>query len=103
MAAGFVAFVAALQMVNGALGAQAQIGVDTAQMDLASLVCGVLPFVGFVGAALARKRRLTGRLLVLLGGFGTCAAAAVSAVEASVAALIMIVANAIDLRATLAS
>ena len=125
MAAGFVAFVAALQMVNGALGAQAQIGVDTAQMDLASLVCGVLPFVGFVGAALARRRRVTGQLLVLLGGFGTCAAAAVavwlsgpnqntflplgegaqpalvavSAVVASVAALIMIVANAVDLRA----
>ena len=124
MAAGLVALIAALQMVNSALGAQAQIGVDTGQMDLASLVCGVLPFLGFVGAALARKRRLSGRLLVSIGGFGTCAAAAVavwlsgpnqntflplgegaspsavalSAIVASVAALVMIVASAIDLR-----
>jgi hypothetical protein len=124
MFAGFTAFIAALQMVNSALGAQAQIGVDTGQMDLALLVCAAFPLAGLAGSALARFTRITGQLLVCLGGFGTCAIAvtavvlagpnqntflplgegadpgkvAICAVVASAAALSMVVASAIDTR-----
>ena len=124
MVAGVTAIVAALEMPYYAIGAQAQVGIGVGQMDLASLVCGLLPSVGLVGTALSRWRRSAGQLLVCTGGFGTCAAAAVavwlsgpnqntflplgegaqpgrvavSAIVASMAALAMVVASAIDTR-----
>ena len=124
LVAGFTAVVAALQMINYALGAQAQIGIDQGQMDLALVVCAALPSAGLAGSALARYTRITGHLLVCLGGFGTCALAVtavalagpdqntflplgegadagrvvVCAIVASVAALSMVVASAIDTR-----
>ncbi len=124
MIAGAIALFAVLEMVNSALGAQAQIGVDTGQMDLASLVCAAFPLAGVAGSALSRWKRVTGELLVCLGGFGTCAVAltavllsgpdqntflplgegasphavVVCAIVATVAALTMVVASAIDTR-----
>jgi hypothetical protein len=122
LVAGAVSFFAAFGMPNYAIGAQAQIGIGQGQLELASLVCAAFPLAGLAGSALARWTRITGQLLVCLGGFGTCAVAvtavvlagpdqntflplgeggdpgkvAVCAIIASVAALTMVVASAID-------
>ena len=122
LVAGAVALFAAFGMPSYAIGAQAQIGIGQGQMALASLVCAAFPLAGLAGSALARWTRITGQLLVCLGGFGTCAVAvtavvlagpdqntflplgegaypgkvAVCAIIAALAALTMVVASAID-------
>jgi len=124
--AAFVAFLAAIAMPMFAFSSAAQISVGTPKSYYAGLVCAVPPVLAMVGVALARRRRVLSHVLVLIGGFGTCALAAVavalsgpdqraflpllegaappmvaaSAVVATAAALTMIVASAIVLRAS---
>jgi hypothetical protein len=91
---------------------------------LYELACLALPFMGLGGVTLSRLKRTQGQLLVAVGGFGTCATAAAAvalagpdqrsflplgegagthgvaegAIIATVAALVMVVASAIDTR-----
>lgn len=120
--AGAVALFAAVGMPSYASG---PFGFQQGQAEtLALLVCAAFPLAGLAGSALARFTHITGQLLVCLGGFGTCAVAvtavvlagpdqntflplgegaypgkvAVCAIIATLAALTMVVASAIDTR-----
>ena len=123
--AGIVAFFAALFVPVVGFAAANEIGVPVPHGTLLWLAVAVPPLMGLAGVVLSLWRRLLGHVLVLLGGLGTCAVAAVavvlagphqysfmplqegaapgklvaSAIVATVAALTMMVASAIDVHA----
>lgn len=120
--AGTVAFFAAMLMPGDGFAAASEIGAAAPHGTLAWLALAVPPLLGLAGVVLSLRRRLLGHLLVLLGGLGTCAVAAVAvvlagphqysflplqegaapdklvacAIVATVAALTMMVASAVD-------
>ena len=81
-AAGAVAFFAAMLVPGAGFAAASEIGVPVPHGLLAGLALAVPPLLGLAGVVLSLWRRRLGHLLVLLGGLGTCAVAAVAVVLA---------------------
>lgn len=121
--AGVVAFLATMAIPGAGFSAASQIGVGVPRVYYAAAAWAVPPILALVGVAIAHWRRVLSHVLVLVGGLGTCALAGlavalsgpdqttflplqegaqphmvvVSAIVATVAALVTIAASAIDM------